>query len=75
MCFQGFKLMLEVVFKWEEHGEMSSGVGSTEELVASCDEQVKWGENNTLVMKDNLPHCNFSEGQKFKKLYLKQMKK
>lgn len=24
-----------------ERGEMSSGVGSTEELVASCDERVK----------------------------------
>lgn len=55
--------------------KISSGVGSEKGLVASCDEQVKWGEDNTLVIKDNLPHQNFSEGQKFMKLYLKQMKK
>lgn len=49
-------------------GERDSAGGSTEGLVASCDEQVKWGENNTLVIKDNLPHYNFREGQKFSKL-------
>lgn len=43
---------------------VNSGGGSTEGLVPSCDEQVKWGENNTLVIKDNLLHCNFSERQK-----------
>lgn len=53
----------------------SSCSGTTERLEASCDEQVKWGENNTLVIKDNLQHCNFSGGDKFSKLYFKQMKK
>lgn len=42
--------------------------------MASSDVQVKWNENNTLVIKDNLPHYNFSWGQKFMKLYSKQMK-
>lgn len=54
---------------------VNSGGGSTEGLLASCDEQVKWGENNTLVIKDNLPHYNFSERQKFDKLYLRKMRK
>lgn len=51
------------------------GVGSAEGLVASCDEQVNWGENHSLVIKDNFPHYNLREGQKFKKLYLNEMKK
>lgn len=51
------------------------GGSSAKGLVASCDEEVKWGENNTLVITDNLLHYNFSEEQKFNKLYLRQMKK
>ena len=70
---------------WEEEKEvkvdkvlkrrLSSGGGLTEGLLASCDEQVKWGENNTLVIKDNLRHYNFSNGQKISKLYLKENEK
>ncbi len=54
---------------------MSSGSNSAEGLVASCDEQVKWGENNTLVIKDDLLQYNFNGGQKFSILYLKEWKK
>lgn len=54
---------------------MKGGGGSIEGLVALSDEQVKWGENNTLLIKDSLLHYNFSEGQRFNKLYLRQMKK
>jgi len=50
---------------------VSSRCGSTGSLVTFCDEQVKWGENNTLVIKYNLPHYNFSEGQKFNQLYVR----
>lgn len=55
--------------------ERGSNGGSTEELVASCDEQVKWGENNTLVIKDNLPHYNFSEGTKVQQITFKANEK
>lgn len=51
------------------------GAGLTKGLVAPCDEQVKGGENNTLVIKGNLARCNFRGGQEFKKLHLKQMRK
>ena len=40
-----------------------------------CDEQVKWGENNTLVIKDNLPHYNFSEGTKVQQIIFKANEK
>lgn len=43
--------------------------------MAPCDEQVKGGENNTLVIKGNLARYNFRGGQGFKKLHLKQMRK
>lgn len=51
------------------------GAGLTKGLVALCDEQVKGGENNTLVIKGNLTRYNFRGGQEFKKLHLKQMRK
>lgn len=39
---------------------VSTGDGSAKELVTFCDEQVKWGENNSWVIKHNLPHYIFS---------------
>lgn len=39
------------------------GGGSTKRSLAPCDEKVKWGENNTLVIKDNLLHFNFRQGR------------
>lgn len=43
-------------------------VAQQKERGAPCDEKVKRGESNTLVIKDNLLHYDFSVGQMRAKL-------
>lgn len=51
------------------------GAGLAEGLGALCDEQVKGGENNTLVIKVNLARYNFRGGLEFTEITLKANEK